>query len=145
MNLTLAVSLQLPLLPQVTEKWIYLGPSRMLWLSSTSMTTTSEARIPFDSAPGSTFTALSSASIVLSQHIEDPFGETPFKAIPSAENNQPPQDFSSTTNAVAQSSETFQPASPQIQLTLSGFDFGDTFESLSFGPSECFQIYSYKS
>ncbi|RZC44135.1 hypothetical protein C5167_037082 [Papaver somniferum] len=67
MNLTLAVSLQLPLLPQVMEKWIYLGPSRMLWISSTSMNTTSEAGIPFDSAPGSTFATLLSASIVLSQ------------------------------------------------------------------------------
>ncbi|RZC63486.1 hypothetical protein C5167_025275 [Papaver somniferum] len=107
---------------------------------STSTTATSEAEIPTESAPGSTFIALSSASTVLSQPIEDPFGETPFKAIPSAENNQPPQDFSSPANfqssAVAQSSETFQPAPPQMQLTSSGFDFGDTFEGLSFAPSD---------
>ncbi|OVA11382.1 Epsin domain [Macleaya cordata] len=111
----------------------------------TSATTTSEADVPIDSGSGATFVALSSASTVLNQPTEDPFGDSPFKAIPSADNIPPqqPQNFASTSNfqptALSQSSEPVQTAPVQMQ-TASGFDFGDTFQGLSFAPSDATNV-----
>lgn len=72
------------------------------------------------------------------QPFEDPFGDSPFKAIPSADSVLTQQQTSASTNS-------FQPTAnqaaevPQLgapQHTVSNLDFGDTFSGLTYsGPS----------
>ncbi|KAL5703049.1 hypothetical protein ACHQM5_028191 [Ranunculus cassubicifolius] len=90
------------------------------------VTSTPEADVPITSSSGPTFVALSSASTVLNQPAQDPFGDSPFKAIPTADNVQ---TQTSTT--------TFQPSDiPQTSEPQQTFDFGDTFSGITYTPSD---------
>eukprot|EP00268_Persea_americana_P035906 TRINITY_DN353_c1_g2_i4.p1 TRINITY_DN353_c1_g2~~TRINITY_DN353_c1_g2_i4.p1 ORF type:complete len:536 (-),score=138.33 TRINITY_DN353_c1_g2_i4:486-1901(-) len=77
-------------------------------LALVPVTTTSEPDASVGSGFGSTFVPLSSASAVLNQPSEDPFGDGPFMAVPS-EGTVQPQRFAPTNNLSAQP-QIFAPA-----------------------------------
>lgn len=73
------------------------------------------------------------------QGFEDPFGDSPFKAVPSADSVLTQQQNSASTNSfqpnVNQTAELPQLGAPKAD-TVSNFDFGDTFSGLTYsGPS----------
>ncbi|XP_030937916.1 clathrin interactor EPSIN 2-like [Quercus lobata] len=103
---------------------------------TTSVTTASEADIHTNSAPSSTFVAAPSVANVVNQPFEDPFGDSPFKAIPSTDGVSSQQQTSASFQpTMNQSAEPLQPGVPKAD-TVSNFDFGDTFGGLTYsGPS----------
>lgn len=62
------------------------------------------------------------------QSFEDPFGESPFKALPSTEAAQS-QPQTST------SADSFPPTTNQSADTVSNFPFGDSFSALTYSPA----------
>jgi epsin len=73
------------------------------------------------------------------QPFEDPFGDSPFKAIPSTDSVLTQQQISASTNSfqptVNQTAELPQLAAPRAD-TVSNLGFGDTFSSLTYsGPT----------
>ena len=71
------------------------------------------------------------------QSFEDPFGDSPFRALPSAESvPAQPQDSASTTSFQTMN-QTSGPPFPVTQGvdTGSNFDFGDTFPGITYTPS----------
>ncbi|XP_043811746.1 clathrin interactor EPSIN 2 isoform X3 [Manihot esculenta] len=97
-----------------------------------SATTTSEA----DAQPNfseSMFVATQPASSVMNQPFEDPFGDNPFKAIPSANDPMSAQQASVSAATfmptVTQNAE-MPPTVPQG--TLNNFDFGDTSSGMTY-------------
>lgn len=106
---------------------------------TTSVTATSEADAHTNSAPASTFVAAPSVANVVNQSFEDPFGDSPFKAIPSTDGVPTQQQTSASTHSfqptVNQSAEPPQLGAP-VADTFSNFEFGDTFGGLTYsGPS----------
>ncbi|XP_050232832.1 clathrin interactor EPSIN 2-like [Mercurialis annua] len=85
---------------------------------------------PQTNFPGSTFAATQPASNAMNQSFEDPFGDSPFKAIPSANDTMSAQTQTSTSGAV------FQPTlsqSAEIPSTVpNDFGFGNTLSGLTY-------------
>ncbi|KAF8402255.1 hypothetical protein HHK36_013207 [Tetracentron sinense] len=94
-------------------------------------TTPSEADAPINSGSETTFAALS-ASAVLSQPIDDPFGDSPFEATPSPDNVPvQPQNFASTLYFEPTMTQTSEP----LQPVASSFSFGGTFPGMTYTTS----------
>ena len=70
------------------------------------------------------------------QPFDDPFGDSPFKAIPSTDGVSSQQQTSASFQpTMNQSAEPLQPGVPKAD-TVSNFDFGDTFGGLTYsGPN----------
>ncbi|PIA29787.1 hypothetical protein AQUCO_05800101v1 [Aquilegia coerulea] len=104
-------------------------------IPATSATTTSEADIP-SSGSGPTFVALSSASTVLNQPVQDPFGESPFKATPTTDNIQGQSHNGASISNFQPTAVNSEPqqAGPQME-TVTSFDFGETFSGITYAPS----------
>ncbi|KAG9445620.1 hypothetical protein H6P81_011748 [Aristolochia fimbriata] len=104
----------------------------------TSLASTSEGGAAATSDFGSNFVPLSSASTVLNQPSEDPFGDGPFKAVPSdnslgaqAQNFAPPEPAAST--AVASVPD--QSGSATTVGAIPNFEFADTFQGITYLPT----------
>ncbi|RVW67481.1 Clathrin interactor EPSIN 2 [Vitis vinifera] len=100
-------------------------------------TTTSEAAVLGNAGSAPASAAMPSGSAVMSQSFEDPFGDSPFRALPSAESvPAQPQDSASTTSFQTMN-QTSGPPFPVTQGvdTGSNFDFGDTFPGITYTPS----------
>lgn len=84
-------------------------------------------------ASNSAFTAATSASDVSNQPFGDPFGDSPFKAIPSDE----PQNFGSTSSLqlALTTPEYTEPAVQKVE-TATNIGFTDAFPTSSFNPSD---------
>ncbi|XP_015583026.2 clathrin interactor EPSIN 3 isoform X1 [Ricinus communis] len=84
--------------------------------------------------PGSTFSATQPPSSVMNMPFEDPFGDSPFKAIPSTSGTMSAQQHTSTSGAALQptlsQSAEIPPTVPQD--TVNNFGFGDTFSGLTY-------------
>ncbi|CAB4275397.1 unnamed protein product [Prunus armeniaca] len=87
-------------LPQTMLRLTYSAPYQLLSsnalaiVPTTSPTTTFEPDAHANSGSATTFVATPSASNVMSQSFDDPFGDSPFRALPSSETVQPqPTDF----------------------------------------------------
>ncbi|XP_077227079.1 clathrin interactor EPSIN 3-like [Tasmannia lanceolata] len=120
------------------------SPDSLALMLVTPATTTPEPDAPVNSSFGSTFVPLSSASTVLNQPSEDPFGDSPFKALPSQDNfGAQPQNFVPTTSfqptAMNESSVPLHPPVPKVE-TVPNLDFGDTFLSITYAPSNVSNI-----
>ncbi|XP_050372730.1 clathrin interactor EPSIN 2 [Argentina anserina] len=92
---------------------------------TTSATTTSEVDGLVNSVPVTTYMATPPAANVMNQSFEDPFGESPFRALPSTEVVQS-QPQTST------SADSFPPSTNQGADTVSNFPFGDSFSALTY-------------
>ncbi|KAG2720924.1 hypothetical protein I3760_02G056700 [Carya illinoinensis] len=102
---------------------------------TTSVTTASEADAYSHAAPATTFVAAASEADVVNQAFEDPFGDSPFKALPSTDGfptqhqtSAPTTSLQLTTN---RSAEPPQQAAPKVDA-VSNFDFEDTFSGPTF-------------
>lgn len=103
----------------------------------TSITTAPEADVSANLGFETNFVALSSASTVLSQPSENPFGEPPFKATQESSPAQQ-QNFAPVASVQLPSSSTGRaepslPAAPRMETTAS-FDFGGTFGDITYSP-----------
>lgn len=89
-------------------------------------------------ASAAPFTAASSENIVLNQSFEDPFGDSPFKAIPSDEPQAQPQNFASMPSF--QPADTFEHSQAAVQKvdTGSNLEFTDAFPGLNFNSTNGF-------
>ncbi|XP_040999598.1 clathrin interactor EPSIN 2-like isoform X2 [Juglans microcarpa x Juglans regia] len=96
---------------------------------TTSATTTSEADAYSHAAPATTFVAAASAADVVNQAFEDPFGDSPFKALPSTDGFPTQHQTSAPTTSLQL--EPPQQAAPKADA-VSNFDFEDTFSGLTF-------------
>ncbi|KAF3457400.1 hypothetical protein FNV43_RR02057 [Rhamnella rubrinervis] len=91
-----------------------------------------ESHVYSGSAP--TFGAAPSASNVVNESFEDPFGDSPFKAVPSANGLQAPPQAST-------SSDSFQPIQsqnveqPQAGAMGTNFEFGDSLSGIAYSTS----------
>lgn len=101
-----------------------------------SVTTTSEADV---SVPAPNFVAAPSTSNIVNQPFADPFGDSPFKAVPSTDSVPTQQQTSASTNSfLPNGNQTAEPAPPGAQGidTVSNFGFGDTLSGLTYsGPN----------
>ncbi|KAJ7979074.1 Clathrin interactor EPSIN like [Quillaja saponaria] len=103
---------------------------------TTSTTTSSDADANTNSGFATTFTAASSASNNTNQHFEDPFGDSPFKAISSTE-IAPSQPQTSTSTGIFQPTNQIDvPPQTGAPNTVSNFMFGDTLSGLTYSPSD---------
>ncbi|KAG7995190.1 hypothetical protein I3843_01G096100 [Carya illinoinensis] len=106
---------------------------------TTSVTTSYEADAHTNSAPATSFVAAVSAANGVNQPFEDPFGDSPFKAIPSSDSFPTQQQTSAHTDSfqptINQSAEPLQSGVPNAN-SVTNFGFGDTFSGLTYsGPS----------
>lgn len=73
------------------------------------------------------------------QPIEDPFGDSPFKAIPSTDSSTQPQPQSSATSFHPATNQSFEPQPPQLVAskveTVASFNFGDSFSAVTYSSS----------
>ncbi|XP_038710880.1 clathrin interactor EPSIN 2-like isoform X2 [Tripterygium wilfordii] len=87
---------------------------------------------------GSTLDTMPPASTVINQPFEDPFGESPFKAIPSADSVPPTQQSSGSTAPLLltldQNAEMPQPSVPNAG-PVNNFDFVDSFSAITYPAS----------
>ncbi|BAT93522.1 hypothetical protein LR48_Vigan02g275400 [Vigna angularis] len=97
-----------------------LSSNALALVPSTSETTTSQGNANLDSSVA--FAPPPSASNNFNPVFEDPFGDSPFKAIPSAETS-PPQPQSHQSRAPS------QPSGSNTE-SVSNFGFGDSFSAL---------------
>ncbi|XP_043723882.1 clathrin interactor EPSIN 2 isoform X2 [Telopea speciosissima] len=130
-----ASNAEMDLLGSLTESFT---SNQLAIVPASSSTTDFGAGSHINSGSEATFEALSQASTALTQPIEDPFGDSPFKAIPTP-NSIPAQQqtyapIASFQSTMTQSSEAIQPLGPKTE-TVSGFDFGDTFPGITYTPS----------
>ncbi|XP_058101716.1 clathrin interactor EPSIN 2-like [Magnolia sinica] len=108
------------------------SPNALALVPVASVTTAPEPSAPANSGFGVNFVPLSSASTVLNQPAENPFGDPPFKAIPVKDSfTAQPQGFASTASfqpphAIPESSAPLQP--------VSNFEFADTFQGITYAP-----------
>ncbi|KAJ0970490.1 hypothetical protein J5N97_023367 [Dioscorea zingiberensis] len=91
-----------------------------------------------NSGYGTDFVALSTASAVMSEPGENPFGDPPFKATPQENFPDQLQSSKSTTSfeppSMVGGAESFPPPATKIE-TVPNFDFGDTLGGLTYAPS----------
>ncbi|XP_030507992.2 clathrin interactor EPSIN 2 isoform X1 [Cannabis sativa] len=97
-----------------------------LSLAIVPTTSTSEADYNANAGSASTFVAAPVASNVVNQSFEDPFGDTPFRAIPSDSTQVPPQ-----TSDTAFTAELPLSIVPKAE-TGSNFDFGDSLSGITY-------------
>ncbi|POO03412.1 ENTH domain containing protein [Trema orientale] len=97
-----------------------------LSLAIVPTTTTSEAESNTNSGSASTFSAAPLASSVANQPFEDPFGDTPFKAITSDATQVQPQTFDTPFRT-----EPPHAGAPKAE-TGSDFDFGDSLSGITY-------------
>lgn len=85
-------------------------------------------------ASNPSFTGASGSNVV-NQSFEDPFGDSPFKAIPTDEAPTQPQNFASSLSfqPAVNSSEHSQPAAQKMETP--NLEFADTFSGLTFNPA----------
>ncbi|KAK3015065.1 hypothetical protein RJ639_007035 [Escallonia herrerae] len=104
---------------------------------ATTATTTSEADAYSNAASGNTFVATQSASTGSSQPFDDPFGDGPFRAIPST-NDVPARSHSvaSTSSFNSSTNQNFEPLQSTAQKVeaVNNFGFGETFSSSNTNP-----------
>ncbi|XP_068664777.1 clathrin interactor EPSIN 2-like isoform X2 [Aristolochia californica] len=100
----------------------------------TSAASTSEAGAAAGSDFVSNFVPLSSASTVLNQPSEDPFGDGPFKAVPSDDSfGAQAQNFAPPDPAAAATVESVPDQSGRA--TISNFEFADTLQGIMYVPT----------
>ncbi|KAJ4723183.1 clathrin interactor EPSIN 2-like [Melia azedarach] len=96
-------------------------------------TSTVEADGFANSGSASTFNATQSGSNVMNQTFEDPFGDSPFKAIPSTDTAPVQQQISASTAPfqpnLNQNAEIPQPATPNTESVP---NFGDSFYGITY-------------
>ncbi|GAV90445.1 ENTH domain-containing protein [Cephalotus follicularis] len=104
-------------------------------MPATAVTSTSDVDAIASSGPAPTFAAVQSASNVTNQPFEDPFGDSPFKAIPSIDTAPSQQQtpastvpFQSTTN---QNAGMPQPVASQAD-TVANFGFDDSLPGITY-------------
>lgn len=100
-------------------------------MPSVPATSTTEADAFSNSGSVSTFSATQSASNVMNQTFDDPFGDTPFKALPSTDNAPAPQQTMASTAPfhLNQNAEMTQPAAPQGESVN---NFGESFYGMTY-------------
>ncbi|KAJ6819337.1 clathrin interactor EPSIN 3-like [Iris pallida] len=102
-----------------------------------STTTTFEANLPTDSGFGTHFGTLPSSDASTNQTSEDPFGDSPFKAIPEDNFPSQPQNFQPGTSFQPSGSnygsDTLPSASPKVD-SFPSFDFGNALDGFSYAP-----------
>lgn len=89
---------------------------------TTSPTTTFEPDAHANSGSATTFVATPSASNVMSQSFDDPFGDSPFRALPSSETVQPQPQTSTPTDSFP----------PTMNQSAANFPFGDSFSAVTY-------------
>nr|XP_010920459.1 clathrin interactor EPSIN 2 isoform X2 [Elaeis guineensis] len=106
--------------------------------------TTSEADMPFNSGFGTNPVAPSTSSATVNQPVENPFGDSPFKAT-QEEFPPQPQDFTAAPSfqppGSAGGTETQPPIAPAMEA-FSNFDFGDTLGDITYAPTVANSQYS---
>ncbi|KAJ7957368.1 Clathrin interactor EPSIN like [Quillaja saponaria] len=124
-------NVEMDLLGSLSESF---SSNALALMPATSATTGSGADANFNGGSATTFAATSSAS----SPFEDPFGDSPFKAIPSSETAPSQQQTSTSTDifqpAINQSVEPPQPGAPKMD-TVSNFGFGETLSGLTYDVS----------
>lgn len=104
-----------------------------------SSITTSETDVAANSVSGSTFASIPSGSTTINQPIEDPFGDSPFKASPSTDSSTQPQPHSSATSFHPATNQNFEPQPPQLVAskveTVANFNFEDSFSTVTYSSS----------
>ncbi|KAM0932216.1 putative ENTH domain-containing protein [Dioscorea sansibarensis] len=108
-----------------------------LALMPAALVAPSEPDSSINSGYGTDFVALSTASTVMSQPSENPFGDPPFKATPAENFSAQPQSSEPTSfqpPSMVGGAEPF-PTVAQITETVPNFDFGNALGGLTYTPS----------
>ncbi|XP_038972341.1 clathrin interactor EPSIN 2-like isoform X2 [Phoenix dactylifera] len=99
--------------------------------------TSSEADTPINSGFGTNLVVPSTSSATVNQPVEDPFGDSPFKATQEDFPAQP-QGFTPAPSfqplGSAGGTETQQPIAPTLEA-FSNFNFGDTLDGITYAPT----------
>ncbi|XP_059654260.1 clathrin interactor EPSIN 3-like isoform X2 [Cornus florida] len=105
----------------------------------TSATTTSEADAAPSFGSGPTFLATPSVSTVSNQPFEDPFGDGPFKAIPSSNGvSAQPQNVGAVSSFLPGTNQSFETPQPVAQKvdTVNNINFGETLSGVTYTSSD---------